>query len=117
MANRIPVNAITNLQLTATLTDTTYTVPAGAVFTPSACSLNNTTGTNRAVTANAYPSGGSAAAANEFLTALAVPASPSAPVTVPSLVGQNFPAGTVFVFKADAAAAVSINLSGYLFTP
>lgn len=117
MATRSPVNVITNLLLSTTLTDTTWTVPANSTFTVSALSLNNTTGTVRAVTANAYPSGGSAAAANEFLTALAVPASPSAPVTVPSLVGHNFPAGTVFVFKADAAAAVSINLSGYLYTP
>ena len=116
MASRTPVNAITDKLLTTTLADTTYTVPANTVFTPSACSFNNTTNSTKAVTANVYPSGGSASASNEVLTQVAVPGYPSAPVTAPSLVGHSFPAGTVFVFKADSAAAVSINLSGYLFT-
>lgn len=116
MASRIPVNAITNLLLTTSLADTFYTVPAGSVFTVSACSLNNTTTGNVSVTANAFPSGGSASTANEVLSDLSVPLKPSAPVTVPALVGQNFPAGTTIQFKAGATG-VSINLSGYLFTP
>ena len=113
---RLPFNLITNKQLTTTLTDTTYTVPANTTLTVAALSFNNTTGTGRTVTANAYPGGGAAAAGNEFLSALSVPAAGSAPTTSTGLVGHSFPAGTVFVFKADAATAVSINFSGYLTT-
>lgn len=114
MATRVPVNAITNKQLTVNLTDTAYTVPANSTFTVSALSFNNTTGTARTATANAVPTAGTAVAANEFLSALPVPASGNQPTSVGSLVGQHFPAGTTFQFKADAATAVSINFSGYL---
>lgn len=113
---RLPTNLITNKLLTTTLTDTACTVPENSTLTVSALSFNNTTGTARLVTAHAFPAGGSAAAANQILTGLSVPISGAQPTSVPSLVGQHFPAGTVIQFKDDAGSAVSINFSGYLTT-
>lgn len=114
---RLPSNLITNKLLTTTLTDTAYVVPENSTLTVSALSFNNTTGTARLVTAHAFPSGGSATASNQILTSLSVPISGAQPTSVPSLVGQHFPAGTTIEFKDDAGSAVAINLSGYLTTP
>lgn len=111
---RLPKSLITNKLLTTSLADTSYTVPAGSVLTVSALSLNNTSGTVCNVTANAVPPAGSASDANEFLSALPIPAAGAAPTTVPALVGHHFPAGTVIQFSADTGAAVSINFSGYV---
>lgn len=111
---RLPKSLITNKLLTTTAGDTIYTVPVGSTLTVSALSLNNTSGSVCNVSANAVPPLGSAGPANEFLSALPVPVAGAAPTTIPALVGQHFPAGTVIQFSAATGAAVSINFSGYL---
>lgn len=114
MTTRSPKSAISNKLLTTSAGDTEYTVPANSVFTVSACTLNNTTGTARTVTINVIPSGDTASADNQVATALPVAASGAAPTTVPGLVGHHIEGGGKINFVADAGAAVSCLLSGYL---
>ena len=114
MATRTPKVVIGNLQLTTTLTDTSYTVPANTVLTISAATLNNTTATPRTATINVIPNGGSAGATTQIATTLAVPAAGAAPTIVAGLVGQHIEAGGKLQAIADAGSAVTILVSGYL---
>jgi hypothetical protein len=115
MASRIPINLLSNLQLTTSLTDASYTVPANSVATISACTLNNTTATARTVTVNVIPTG-SAAATNQIITTITIPAAGAAPTIVSSLVGQHLLAGWKVQMLADSATAVTPLVSGYLTT-
>lgn len=116
MATRSPVVVLGNLQLSTSLADSSYTVPANSTLTISAATLNNTTGTSRNVTANVIPSGGSATASNEIVSALVVGIAGTTPTLLSSLVGQHILAGGKLQMKADAATAVTPLVSGYLTT-
>ena len=116
MATRTPVVVLSNLQLSTSLADTSYTVPANSTLTISAATLNNTTGTGRTVVINMIPSAGSATASNEIATNLSVPLSGSTPTVVTALIGQHLGAGGKLQMKADAATAVTPLVSGYLTT-
>ena len=116
MATRTPVVVLSNLQLSTSLADTSYTVPANSTLTISAATLNNTTGTGRTVTINAIPNGGSATASNEVASAITVAAAGATPVVVTALIGQHIGAGGKLQMKADAATAVTPLVSGYLTT-
>ena len=115
MATRVPINLISNVQLTTTLTDTSYTVPANSIATISAFTLNNTTATARTVTITVIPTG-AAAAANQVATTITVPAAGAAPTIVSSLVGHSLLATWKLQMLADAATAVTPLVSGYLTT-
>lgn len=116
MATRTPVVVLANLQLSTSLADSSYTVPANSTLTISAASLNNTTGTGRTVTINVIPSAGSATASNEVASAITVAAAGATPVVATVLIGQHIAAGGKLQMKADAATAITPLVSGYLTT-
>ena len=124
---RLPVLLIANvlLPITTPSAASSYTTPGAAAATNLAPQpyttinsfvLNNTTATPRTVTANLIPPAGAAAAANQILTTISVPAAGSPPTMV-NLIGQQIPAGWTLALIADAAAAVTALVSGYLTTP
>jgi hypothetical protein len=116
MATRTPVVVLSNLQLSTSLADSSYTVPANSTLTISAATLNNTTASVRTATVNVIPSGGSASASNEIASGISVAAAGATPVVVSALIGQHITAGGKLQMKADAATAVTPLVSGYLTT-
>jgi hypothetical protein len=113
---RVPVVVLGNVQLTGTLTDSSYTVPANSYLTISAATLNNTSATARTVTIHDIPSGGSAINANQVATTITVPPAGSAPTVLSGLIGQTILAGGRLQMLADASSAVTPKVSGYLTT-
>ena len=109
MATRTPITLLLKT-LTATASDSSYTVPASSNMTISAATLNNTTGAPINATIQVTPSGGSAL---PIVSALPIPIAGTAPTTIPGLVGQNMSAGA----KIEASG-LNLNLwiSGYLQT-
>lgn len=123
---RLPVLMIANVQLgTTVIAGASYTTPgtaAASVNTPqpyttiNSFNLNNTTATPRTVTVHKIPPAGTAAPANEIVSTISVPATGSPP-TVVNLTGSHLPAGWTLALTADAATAVTADVSGYLTTP
>ena len=118
MATSTPVKVIgaVGAYLTATATDTTYTVPGNSTLTISQVSANNTTGTNRTVTIYFIPPAGTASAEDAVATAVPIPAAVG-PVAISQLVGSTLPTGSIVQMIADANTAVTAMISGYLTTP
>jgi hypothetical protein len=101
---------VSNIQLSDVAADV-YTTPSGRVTTITAFTLNNTSGRAANVTAHVLPAGATAAAANQVLTRLSVPAG-IGPLQVPALVGQALPAGAKLRMAADVAEAITPLISG-----
>jgi len=109
MATRTPVTLLLKT-LTATASDSSYTVPNSSTLTISAATLNNTTGAPVTATIQVTPSGGSAL---PIVSSLPIAAAGAAPTTIPGLVGQNMAAGA----KIEASGlALNVWISGYLQT-
>ncbi|WP_395652560.1 hypothetical protein [Brevundimonas sp.] len=114
---RIPVVVFNNIQLTTAVAGATSPVPdATTLLTISAATINNTT--PGAVTMDAYivPSGGTAGAANQVISALSIPAAGAAPTILAGLIGQTVPAGGTLQLKASAATSLTPFVSGYRTT-
>lgn len=114
---RVPVVVFNNIQLTTAVAGATSPVPdQTTLLTISAATVNNTTA--GAVTLDAYivPSGGTAGAANQIVSALSIPAAGSAPTIIAALIGQTVPPGGTLQMKASAGAALSPFVSGYRTT-
>lgn len=114
---RLPLVIFNNLQLTTAVAGATSAALANEWITTSAATVNNTTAA--AVTLDAYivPSGGTAGAANQIISAMSIPAAGSAPTILSALLGQTIPKGGTLQLKASAATALSVFVSGYQTTP
>lgn len=105
---RIPV-AIPALALT-TSTQTAYTVPAATTTTISNLSLTNTNAVPTSVTLYNVPSGGSAAAGNEFLPAFSLSAGQT--YVPPAAIGLSLAPGSTL---QASASATGVNLMGGVY--
>ena len=101
---------VAGVQLTASAANY-YTVPANTVTTIAAATATNTTATARTVTVYLVPSAGTAGVSNAILSARTV--SPGESYNIASAIGQSIPAGATFQALSDAAAAVTLVVSGY----
>jgi len=86
-------------------------VPANSRLTISAATFNNVTGAGVTATAQITPSGGSA---YPIVSAVVIPATGSAPTTVPGLVGQTIEAGGKIEMSAGSNTSINAYISGYL---
>lgn len=113
---RLPNSLVENLQLPIAypaVGAAPYVTPANTRTTLSHATLNNTTAAAVTVSVSVVPSGQTQANANEIITNMSVPASGSAPTTVPGLIGRTLMPGTVLLLKASAANAITVAISGY----
>ena len=110
----VPI-AIYNGQLAGSVA-TVYTVPANRRLVVTRATLLNTTSTDRTVDIHKVPSGGSADATNQILDAKVCEADMTEPYIVTGLEKAVLGPGDTIDAGADSATAVTLVISGILFT-
>ncbi len=114
---RLPLVIFNNLQLTTAVAGATSAAAPNDFITVSAATINNTSASTATLDAYIVPSGGTAGAANQIISALSIPAAGGAPTVLAALLGQTIPKGGTLQLKASAATALSPFISGYQTTP
>lgn len=111
---RAPIVIFNNVQLTTAVAGATSAPQANAFVTISAVTFNNTTATAQKVSAHIVAAGGTAGAANQYMTEVTVP--PKSFIVGSALIGQHIPQGGTLQCLADVGAAISVAASGYVTT-